>query len=246
MNMHPITITNIIFDIPANSVEDIITFRKPVSGIIRHWKQYFEHAGVATDYFHNHDEKTGHTINRYPLIQYHTIEDKIGITGINEGATALQLLSLLLKENDLPEGVHYKGRKKLDWKGHTVETKEHVIKLTDTLSEYVIFDWLPLEDERYALWEEMLSLQDRITLLDEALPRQISKFLNGVSIPFSVSFTAFVSNILATESKIKEYNFRKLPFTCTFRCNIALPEGIGIGQVPSIGFGRIKRIDNEK
>ena len=244
--MQSIVLTNLYFNIPAESVKDIIAFRKPVSNIITQWKDEFCNAGLATDYFHNHDEVTNNPINRYSLIQYHIENEKVTMTGINEGAEALQLFSSLLTKKDIPKDVHYKGRKNLAWKDHKVDTKKQGIRLLDTLAEYQITNWLPLDDEKYGLWKEMLSLQDRVTLLDEALLRHISKFLTGVGIDYSVSYVAFVSNILATENKIKEYNFRKLPFTCTFRCNIALPEGIGIGQVPSIGFGRIKRANNEE
>ena len=241
--MHTIQITKLLFDTPAESVEDIKAFRKPVSNIIKQWRSDFDNAGIAIDLFYNRDEENNNnTIPRYPLIQYHSHEGNLAITGINEGAIAVQLLSKLLKEREVPDDVHYKGNKIISWSKHTISTHKHEIHLTDRLTEYVITNWLPLEDERYKLWTEMLSLHDRVSLLDEALPRQISKFLSAVGINYGTSSIAFVSNIIATENKIKEYNFRKLPFTCTFRCNINLPEGIGIGQVPSIGFGRISNL----
>jgi len=240
--MRTVQITNLIFDIPVNSVEDIKAFRKPVSNLIKQWRSDFDNAGIPVDYFHNHNEETGNTINRYPLIQYHAINGRLVITGINEGSEALEIFSGLLAEREIPGDVHFKGKSNLPWKTHQLKQDEFDIRLTDTLSEYLITNWLPLEDERYELWSEMLSLQDRITLLDEALPRQIAKFLGAAGINYSASFTAFVSNVLSTENKIKEYNFHKLPFTCTFRCNVLLPDGIGIGQVPSIGFGRINKL----
>jgi hypothetical protein len=69
--------------------------------------------------------------------------------------------------------------------------------------------------------------------------KQIAFFLKGIGYDRDLTYKATITDITAT-NWLKEFNVHKLAFDCRFHCNLSLPEDIGIGQVPSIGFGRVR------
>ncbi len=63
--------------------------REAVNLLYNRNKERLHKAGVQTTLFHNHDEKNGNTIARYPLIQYQKREQGYFIAGFNGEATPL-------------------------------------------------------------------------------------------------------------------------------------------------------------
>lgn len=235
-------IRTLIFNVPLQLIE-VPYFRKAITSLVSKLRTQLQNSGVNTDLFHNHDEITGKPINRYPLVQYKTESGYAAISGIKEGADAVQALLDLLskKENEkMLNHLHLHG-KSISFALLSNHEYEYNVVVSDKLKNYKISDWLPFEEERYTAWSESLSLEHRVSLLNEALPRQISNFLTGLNFTEEISYTAFIDTVDKTEW-LKEFNVHKLAFDCSFWSNLELPDGIGLGQVPSIGFGKIVAI----
>jgi hypothetical protein len=229
-----------VFEIPL-SFPEVDYFRKAVCSVVRKLRTPLLQAYIATDLFYNHDDISGHPINRYPLIQYKEIDGRAAITGVNQGLDAFNVLLRLLKlqQNLYANTIHINGRDaSLIYNTNLMAHKYPVVLLNEP-EEYEIKKWLPLEEDRYNAWKDTDSHEQRMEILNIALMKQIAFFLKGIGYDRNLGYKATVIEITAT-SWLKEFNIHKLAFDCRFRCNLSLPEDIGIGQVPSIGFGRVQ------
>lgn len=244
--MHTINILTTIFNFPI-ALQDAVHLKKAISSAIHDLREKGETNGIATDLFYNRDDETGNSENRYPLIQYTSVNGKAAITAINEGAQALgAVLSLLHKESNRPFNKKFLITKQnpIDLSDYTLlPLKKHKIELLTGKHQYLVKDWLPLDTNRYKAWTASGELKMLAEILDECLPRQLSNMIEGVGYPYSFPFITHTCSILTTKEKIQVYEEKKIPFDCTFYCNVRLPDGIGIGQVPGIGFGRISRYE---
>lgn len=238
-----VTIKTIIFEgIPLKFAE-IDYLRKAICSVISKLRTSLLQFYVAPDLFHNHDEISNKNINRYPLIQYKVINGKAAITGINQGAYAIKVLLqlLLIPQNKPFNAIHINGRDATLVNSTNLRSQKHSFSLLDEPKEYRIENWLPLEDDRYSVWKDSLDMNERLAVLNECLPRQIALLLQGAGYDDELRYRAVLSGIDKT-GWLKEFKVNKLAFDCTFSCNLDLPTEVGIGQVPSIGFGRILKI----
>jgi len=228
-----------IFEIPL-SFSEVDYFRKAICSVVRKLRTPLLQAYIAPDLFYNHDDSSGHPINRYPLIQYKEIDGRAAITGINQGIDALAVLLRLLKQphNQYVNTIHINGRDACLANHTTLVAHEHPIVLLNEPKEYEIKKWLPLEEDRYDIWKGAHSHSQRTDILSDALMKQLSFFLKGIAYDRELIYAARVTAISNTDW-LREFNIHKIAFDCRFQCNLSLPEDIGIGQVPSIGFGRV-------
>lgn len=235
-------IRTIIFDIPLLFAETDY-FRKAVCSVVRKLRTPLLQAYIAPDLFYNHDDGSGHPINRYPLVQYKVINGCAAITGINQGATALwHFLQLLRLPHNLgANAIHIHGKEAGLHNYEEMPVQEHTIRLLQQPAKYAIEKWLALEEENYARWMRQLLPQRQAALLNEVLLKQISFFLRGAGYSLEITYEAGVTAIPGMQW-LREFNVHKLAFDGTFYCNLSLPAEIGIGQVPSIGFGRISPV----
>src|ERR1035437_1877211 len=242
--MDTITILTAIFDIPLG-INEAVDFKKPVCAAIHDLREDGQTDDIEIELFYNRDEETCNSENLYPLIQYKSINGKAAITGINEGEVALKaILFLLGKENnrELNKRFLFNKQNPIDLTAYKSYPSTHQLKLLPYKKQYHIKDWLPLDTHRYKAWMASQELKTLVEILDECLPRQISKMLNGIGYQYSLPFVAHTASILSTKEQIQIYYEQKMPIDCIFYCIIDLPPDIGIGQVPGIGYGRISKI----
>jgi hypothetical protein len=233
--MQPVNILTAIFKLPV-SFDEVQPFRKSVTKLISHKRDFFQNKGIPTDLFHNHNEATGKTLNRYPLIQYKSIGGKAAITGIDSGAEALNLLIKDGRKNTLY--IQAGDNKMLTFEILHTEKQRHRFSILKKDREYRLEKWLPMDDERFTAWEKAGTLKKRCSILDECLIQQISRLLSSVGFEKQEKIEANVTNIWYCYWQ-HEFRWSKLCFNISFSSNVDLPLEAGIGQVPSIGFGRI-------
>jgi len=239
--MYTINILTAIFDIPLQQHE-AVDFKKPVCAAIHDLREKGLTEGIDTSHFYNRDEETGNSENRYPLIQYKSINGKAAITGINEGAHVLRSILDRLNEDKnrhLNKRFLFNKQNSVDLYTYQLYPDNRHLMLLPHKKQYIIKDWLPLDTYRYKAWTATQELKMLVDILDECLPRQISKMLYGVGFSYTLPFIAHTTSILATKEAIQIYHEKKVPFDCIISCNLELPEDLGIGQVPGIGYGRI-------
>jgi hypothetical protein len=232
-------IFTVIFNLPVQPGQ-VQAFRKAMTHLVSKWRTKLTKAKIATDLFHNHDEKTGKNLNRYPLVQFKQLGRRGAMTGIGKGADAVKEFSRLAA-NEEPEIVLNGQRCRLSI--HKTEVQqEHDFKTNRKMIKYRMRKWLPMDDEFFRKWEKTGKLSKRVDILDECLHRQVSRFITDVCKKEIKDLKTHLTDISNT-GWTEEYHFRKMYFDVIFECNVSLPHEVGIGQVPSIGFGRISRIE---
>lgn len=187
--------------------------------------------------FHNHN---GDGFNySYPLVQYKKVKGCVVVVGINQGS---ELLSCLLGN---------RGKFFLQI-GNQEKEMEIAMLYSDTVaitcdvsSEYTysIGRWLPLNSENYRAYQQKESLVKRISMLEKILVGNILSFAKGVGIYFE---HPVVCHFLQLESTglIRYKDVELMSFSGKFRCNVRLPEGIGLGKLASLNHGVIKCVND--
>jgi hypothetical protein len=239
--MHTVNILTAIFDIPLATCH-AVQFKKTVSSAIDDLRSRGQTNGLPLDLFYNRNNETGHSQNRYPLIQYTVVNGRAAIKAVNEGAeTLLAVLDLLQKKENASCNKKFLLSKQnlVDLSHVEVHSSQHQIRLLTYKQQYLVRNWLPLDTHRYKAWMASQELKVLVELLDECLPRQLSAMLYGMDYQHNLPFLAHTTSILTTHEKQQIYHETKVPFDCLFSCNLSLPEGLGIGQVPGIGYGRV-------
>lgn len=184
--------------------------------------------------FHNHTEDAA-DINRYPRIQYKLIDGRPAIVGINDGAEALTKLFLPGAKHIVMIGRDYRSLV-------VSEVKEEHFNFPLNGGEstrYRINKWLPFNSENYSEYQQISSLSDKVSKLDE--------ILTGNILSLYKSFEAFVQDHISahivelTPRKATFKGIHMLAFDAVIETNFALPVHCGIGKGVSHGFGVIIR-----
>lgn len=180
--------------------------------------------------FHNHsNDKFRYA---YPLIQYKSINGYAGILGINEGANALDELS------NIESFQCYLGNTAYNMKLQSISTQIFFMNTTDSLNDYKIYGWLPLNQENYREFQKEQILSERIKMLEKILVGNILSFAKGVQ--NHIDSTIICKLTYIEPQHTTHYKGVELTsFNASFQSNILLPEYIGIGKGASINHGNI-------
>lgn len=179
--------------------------------------------------FHNHNgDKLRYA---YPLIQYKRIHGKAAVIGIGQGVDVVtQLFSI--------QDFNYQiGHQNVEMKIDTVNTYDNEISLTDSATrQYRLRNWLPLNSENYAKYQNTESMIERIAILERVLKGNILSFLKGIDIHLEEQIELHITDITSQHPLIYK-KVRLMAFDIEFKANITLPQYIGIGKSASVGFG---------
>lgn len=185
--------------------------------------------------FHNHHAKNfSYT---YPLVQYKRIGRHAALVGINQGAEALIQL--------LEKGEVYSfqlGKRTANIRAVTIRSEKIPVVYGDTFYNYSIKDWLPLNRENYQIYQKTEGMIERIAMLEKILVGNILSFAKGVDIFFDKPVTCKILQLESTG--LRSYKEVELmSFSAKFRCNVSLPEYIGLGKSVSMNHGVINFLD---
>lgn len=219
--------TNILTIKFSNEIEEdeISSFRGAVIDI------------VSTDniLFHNH---TGNSLRyAYPLIQYKRIDGRAAIVCINEGIDAVK--------NHLPNLNHEIriGKRLTHLTIDTISPRSTTVHIANELCNYSISSWLPLNNGNYESFTRCESIVERCSMLETIMTGNILSFAKGIGVYFKERIICKISDI--SKTYYTEYkNVRMMAINATFKCNVTLPNGIGIGKGVSMGHGTINETNN--
>lgn len=218
---------------------DIPTFRSTVNGYIQAHKQLFEGKGINTNIFHNHiddednDAQGNGLISRYPLIQYRTVKGKATLVGFQEGASALQFFETLL-----PLNVSMNRQSVVFNKLMPGKTIDELVPIDSISKEYNLLFWAGFNHYNYARWKQAESFVQRIGLMEQILADHIRHFYRNTLIELKKPPLVTITDILNKDNS-RVYNIDKaIIYNLHFRCNIYLPDGIGLGLGTARGYGR--------
>lgn len=211
-------------------------FREIFLKLVEKHRPYLETEGVEISLFHNHDESTGKTLIRYPLIIYHHIGNEFFITGIDAGADALRLLSnrasdLFPINPFLVVGIKLISDVSLD------------ITLSDDRVRYSLINWLPLsQSDMNEFSKSQLSV--KVAILERKLKTHLEDdFGKYMKLPLK-GIRVQIEDLLHFDTHRLNYkNHSYLAFSLIFSANALLPDFITLGNGKAYGFGRVENQD---
>lgn len=198
-------------------------------------------AGVSHDVFHNHDETTGNTIPRYPLVLYQQRGGQLFVTGINKGAEALEVLLSFYERPVETDKKSLLGFKILS------RVNEDVHKL-DELHTYTVTEWLPLNSLNHKAYKALESISDKVQFLKQLMMDNLTKdFGRYFELDMSqanvkmLDVDAFNRSCRQLTVNGRKKDFQ--PFTVRFAVNLNLPDFINLGNGKVYGYGLVMKTD---
>lgn len=184
--------------------------------------------------FHNHSEdKLRYS---YPLIQYKRIHKKAAVMGIGKG---IEVITQLFTANNFRYLI---GNENVEMQIETINAKDHEISLTENADYlYRLHNWLPLNSNNYAKYQNTESMVERIQILERILIGNILSFLKGVGIHLEEQLEAHITDIKG-QCALTYKNVKLIAFDIEFKTNVFLPQYIGIGKNASVGCGILTKV----
>ena len=225
--MPQVRVVKIIFDTILKPYE-VPAFRGAVISLV----------GREHVIFHNHlGEERYHYA--YPLVQYKTQGRNAGIVCIADGV----------------EEIHHffsknQGRIQLGDRQRTlhvahVKLNKFWVEVGETSHHYRIRNWLALNDKNFSRFERLELLQDKLAFLERILVGNILSFAKGIGWTVDQPIQAGITS-LPESNWMPHKGVRLKAMDLSFRCNVSLPEDIGLGKSASTGFGTLEKIKHNK
>lgn len=237
--MNPIYTLSLRFSLPLRPGQ-IPLFRGAIA----------EAAGWQEDLFHNHGpvvwephpSDNGHVvvaetvrqadrlIYRYPLVQYRVEDGCAGLFGLNAGAEAIR--SWLLGQR----GPLRMGGCDYPLMIDEMQERQQQLRMGTGWHSYRLMDYQPFHQDNYRKWQSMERLEDRMQLLQNTLTGHVLGFASamGQRLPERLELELVTLRSMRT---VRTHGTERLGFNLLFRCNLELPDGIGLGKAVSHGFG---------
>lgn len=207
-----------------------------INALMRDKKSELESRGVDTTVFYNHHPETGDPLQRYPLVIYHRIGNRYHLTGINQGAYALDQLAALYP------GTFDTGPNTLGQFVQQTPTAQAPIGITDAPCAYKLVEWRPMpHKERNAFKKQ--SLTAKVASLNQRLhnhiANQLGKYLEielgGLQVEIMNIEKVYPIALFKGKHKYQAMDIH-------FAANLALPGMITLGNHQSLGYGRVEPV----
>jgi hypothetical protein len=208
--------------------------RDSIKGLMHDKSEQLKKQGVDTSLFHNHNEANSNTLPGYPKIIYHYTNGQFLVTGINEGAFALQQLFTsyrnMIDINDrLKVGISRFSHEETD----IVQTEQPII--------YQIHQYLALDSKTHKQYVGV-PMTEKIQMIEKTLHKHLINDLfkyMGVSLP---NIQVQLVDILKLDQKLLPYKAHfYLPFNLLFSLNANLPQFVALGSGKAFGYGIIEK-----
>lgn len=187
--------------------------------------------------YHNHDGDNYRYV--YPMIQYKTLGTRATIVCVEEGCNAI---NELFNNSNFQLRLGSSSCQKFEIE--TLLPIQTPISITDKEIYYHIENWLPLTPQNYQWYKQHDSLIERTGLLERILIGNILSVCKGLGITIEEKICCQIVQ-LSFPRQAKHKNTPILEFDAEFKCNISLPEYIGLGKGASLGHGTIYMIDKK-
>jgi hypothetical protein len=123
----------------------------------------------------------------------------------------------------------------------SVKADKCLIQTWDTMFEYYLTKWLPLNQENYKTYCNLESIIDKYSMLEKLLTANILSFLKGINVFTNQQIICKITDI--KDQYIIDYKDIKMTaFNIKFKTNVSLPNYIGLGKGVSLGNGIVKQV----
>lgn len=191
--------------------------------------------GLEHDWFHNHKslENSITYHYRYPLIQYKLHQKQPMLICIDQGVEEAQRF---FAQADWTLVI---GQKKHRMRIKSLTIHQFSLAVLPKKKEYRIHNWLALNQENYKQYMQLERLSEKLDFLEPILIGHILSFARGVGWEVPSSIQLSITDLLNTRW-IKHKKVTKLAFNLHFKCNVFIPNFIGLGRGCSHGLGVVK------
>ena len=187
--------------------------------------------------FHNHLGEDQY-LNRYPLIQYKYNHGKPGLICIEDG---VEEAHHFFTNKDWE--VELSGRK-MKLTIDQLNLNYHEFKILDHSKTYTIKNWLGLNTDNFKKYKATEDLAEKVQLLKRVLLGNILSMAKGldwyIEQPIDLQISAINRQYAMPIKGVKV-----AAFDLRFKCNVHLPDGIGLGKGAGQGFGVMRNIRNQ-
>ncbi|MCF6357974.1 MAG: hypothetical protein L3J54_09240 [Draconibacterium sp.] len=181
--------------------------------------------------FHNH-KKEGFRYS-YPLIQYKRIGKKPHIICIDEGVDEVHYFFENKQEGLMLGNRHY------NLVVENINLNKFNLQVWDRSFNYVIYDWFPLNQKNFNEFKTIVSEIQQFEFLEKILIGNILSFAKGIGWNIDKQIELKITEILRTNI-ISLKGTKRGAYTLNFKCNVFLPNYIGLGKNASLGFGWVR------
>ena len=194
-----------------------------------------EHPNV---YFHNHldDDKFRYA---YPLIQYKRLEGKAAIVCVEDG---VDIIGQFLTEAD---GRLTIGERQIICNTGKIQPARILVQTWEEMFSYHISRWLPLNSKNYHLYKEIEGVVEKASFLENILKANLLSMLKGLDIHLEKELILKITEI-SNSYLIYNKGVKMMAFNADFKCNLSIPNNIGIGKNASIGCGIVHQLRKDK
>ena len=196
-----------------------------------------EHPNV---YFHNHleDDKFRYS---YPLIQYKRIEGKAAIVCIENG---VDIIGQFLTEVN---GMLAIGERQVTCNTERIQPARILVQTWQEMFSYCISRWLPLNSKNYLLYQQIEGIVEKVSFLENILKANLLSMLKGLNIHLEKELSLKITEI-GEPYLLNNKGVKMMAFNADFKCNLSIPNNIGVGKNASIGYGivHLKKKDSNK
>lgn len=191
--------------------------------------------GLEHDWFHNHNSSNNPTTfhYRYPLIQYKLNKNHPMLICIDKGVEEAQHF---FAQADWTLMI---GEKEHQMRLKSLNVNQFSLQILSQKREYRIHNWLALNQDNYKQYQELERLSEKLDFLEPILIGHILSFAKGVQWEVPESIELSITDLLNTQW-IKHKRVRRIAFNLHFKCNVFIPNFIGLGKGCSHGLGVIK------
>jgi len=193
--------------------------------------------GWEHDWFHNHDSSEEDSdlkhIYRYPLIQYKLHQKHPLLLCIDKG---VEEAHHFFTQSDWSLNINHE---KHDMRIHRLHLNQFNMRMFDQPQAYRLHNWLALNSENYKAYHSLLSISDKVALLERILTNNILRFAEGIGWEVPERIEVAITNLLQV-NRVSYKGLKVEAHNLDFQANVFLPDFIGIGRGSSMGFGVVK------
>lgn len=189
-------------------------------------------------YFHNHLEGDKFRY-AYPLIQYKRLGGKAAIVCVEEG---VDIIGQFLTEVN---GTLNIGDRQVTCHTDKIQPARILLQTWEEMFCYHISRWLPLNSKNYQLYQNIEGVVERVSFLENILKANLLSMLKGLDIHLDKELILKMTEI-SDSYLIYNKGVRMMAFNADFKCNLSIPNNLGIGKNASIGCGIVHQLRKDK
>jgi hypothetical protein len=189
-------------------------------------------------YFHNHldDDKFRYA---YPLIQYKRLGGKAAIVCVEEG---VDIIGQFLTEVN---GTLNIGERQITCHTDKIQPARILVQTWEEMFNYHISRWLPLNSQNYQRYKDIEGVVEKVSFLENILKANLLSMLKGLDIHLEKELILKITEI-SDSYLIHHKGVKMMAFNADFKCNLSIPNNIGIGKNASIGCGIVHQLRKDK